>query len=135
MSIRSQHFLGTARVRVRHLKLDPMKHVDEERVNRLAHDFNRGGCRHHDAAYAVPALMKPADLNAALARTNLSISALFDEDDTPMLQFPEEEKPHVLYGDHRLRAAETLRTCDRWWSISLYDLGWCVHSTLLTYEY
>jgi hypothetical protein len=135
MSIRSQHFLGTARVRVRHLKLDPMKHVDEERVKRLACDFNRGGCRHHDVAHAVPALINPADLNAALARADLSISALFDEDDRPMLQFTEEEKPHVLYGDHRLRAAETLRTCDRWWSISLYDLGWCEHSTLLGYEY
>lgn len=83
--IRSQHILGTARVRVRHLKLDTMKYVNEERVKRLACDFNRGGCRHHDAAHAVPALINPADLNAALAHANLSISALFGEDDRPML--------------------------------------------------
>lgn len=135
MSIRSQHFLGTARVQVRHLKLDPKKHVDEERVKQLASDFNRGGCRNHDAVHAVPALVNPADLKAALTRANLSMSALFDEETRPLLQFPEEEKPHILYGDHRLRAAETLRASDRWWSVSLYDPGRCEHCTLLKYEY
>jgi hypothetical protein len=115
--------------------LDPMKHVDEERVKQLARDFKRVGCMNHDVAHAVPALVNPADLNAALRRANLPISALFDKGTGPILQFSEEEKPHILYGEHRLRAAETLRTSDRWWSISLYDLGWCEHSALLTYKH
>jgi hypothetical protein len=123
MSIRSEHFLGTARVQVRHLMLDPMKHVDEGRVKQLARDFKRVGCMRHDGAHTVPALVDPADLIAALTRANLPTSALFDKDTGPMLQFPEEKAPQILYGDHRLRAAETLRTSDRWWLVSLYDSG------------
>jgi hypothetical protein len=123
MSIKSLFSLGMARIQVSDLELDPMKHIDKERVEGLARGFKRGGCRNCDVAHAVPALVDPTHLNAALARANLSTSALLDGINTPILQFSEAERPHILYGDHRLRAVETLCRSERWWLVSLYDLG------------
>jgi len=123
MSIKSLSFLGTARVKVSDLLLDPMKHIDEKRVKRLAHDFKRSECRNQDVANAVPALVNPTDLKAVLARANLLPSTLLEGGDTPMLQFMDAEKPIIFYGDHRLRAVEILRRSERWWLVSLYSQG------------
>jgi hypothetical protein len=123
MSIKSLFSLGMARIRVSDLELDPMKHIDKERVVGLARSFKRSGCRNDDVSHAVPALVDPTHLNAVLARANLSPSALLDGINTPELQFSEAERPHILYGDHRLRAVETLCRSERWWLVSLYDLG------------
>jgi hypothetical protein len=123
MSIKSLSFLGMARIRVNDLHFDPMKHIDMKKVNGLARDFKRIGCRNNDVANAVPALVDRANLNNVLARTDLSPSALLDGKDTPMLHFVGAEKPSIIFGDHRLRAIESLSRSERWWLVSLYSLG------------
>ena len=124
MSIKSPFFLGMARITVNDLQLDPLKHIDGVKVKALARNFQRSGCRKQDVACAVPALVNPTDLNAALARANLSPSVLTEGDCYPLLHFMDSEKPNVLYGDHRLRAVESLRRNERWWLVSLYNQSW-----------
>ena len=124
MSIKSPFFLGMARIPVNDLQLDPLKHIDGMKVKALARDFQRSGCRQQDVAYAVPALVNPTDLVAALARANLSPSVLVEGDCYPLLHFMDSEKPSILYGDHRLRAVESLRQNERWWLVSLYNQSW-----------
>ena len=126
MGTRNVHFLGFARIQLKHLELDPLKHIGAKRVERLIHDFKLVGCNNNDIAHAVPVLVDQASLDAALTRANLTPSALYNiEENSPILHFPNAEKLRILYGDHRLEAAKRfLSANDRWWSVLLYDSSW-----------
>ena len=126
MGTRNVHFLGFARVQLKHLELDPLKHIGAKRVKRLIRDFKLVGCNNNDTAHAVPVLVDQASLDAALTRANLTPWALYNlEENSPILHFPNAEKLPILYGDHRLEAAKRfLSANDRWWSVLLYDSSW-----------
>ena len=126
MGTRNVHFLGFARVQLKHLELDPLKHIGAKRVKRLIRDFKLVGCNNNDTAHAVPVLVDQASLDTALTQANLTLSSLYNlEESSPILQFPDAEKLRILYGDHRLEAAKRfLPANDRWWSVLLYDSSW-----------
>lgn len=126
MGTRNAHFLGFARIQLKHLELDPLKHIGAKRVKHLIRDFKLVGCNNNDLAHAVPVLVDRASLDAALTQADLTPSALYNvAESSPILHFPDAEKPRILYGDHRLQAARKfLSANDRWWLVLLYDSGW-----------
>lgn len=119
----SPYFLGIARVHLNHLESDPMKHIEAKRVERLVRDFKQVGCSNDDIAHAVPVLVDPTIVSAAVSNANLNPSALYDiKASSPILRFPDAEKFRILYGDHRLQAGKkVLPASDRRWSVLFYD--------------
>lgn len=125
MDAQNTYFKGFACVELRHLTLDPMKHIEAHKISGATKSFEKLGCRHNEIEHCVPIIIDQTVLDTALSEAHLSPSALFNVGETcPRLRFPKIKNFAVLYGDHRLRAAKEFLPADsRFWTVALFDPG------------
>lgn len=126
MNVQNEYFRGFACIELIHLRLDPMKLIEESKVKAVTRSCKRSGCRNADIEHAVPILIDQKTLSTALANVNLSPSELNKvRKEVPILRFPATERFSIMYGDHRLHAAErSLPASKCWWIVALFDPGW-----------
>lgn len=122
------HYRGTAKIRFRHLTFDTAQLVgartlDKKNILRLVRIFELEGCTRLEPEHYVPAVIKEADLDRAIARSHVTRGRLFDCTSVPpVLDFEDGCVLECLHGRHRLEAAQAYfeSPADMWWTVDLY---------------
>jgi hypothetical protein len=117
----SVSYKGSARVLLKNLELDRMRHIDQAKVRR----FGAVGCHHDDLGdSSLPVLIDFEKSQEVLAAAGYSKSTDFNKRNSLPLDLPETVKFTLLYGDYRVLAAQKhLPAMDRWWTVHVFDSG------------
>ena len=121
-------YKGTARVRLEnlHFEWNEPRELSRKNVERLKEIFRMEDVHRLEPSNHVPAVIEPADLEAAMQVSEVSAEKLLSNPDNnpPALRFPPEHRLRCLHGRHRIQAArETLPPIDAWWTVDLYLAG------------
>jgi hypothetical protein len=124
----SVSYKGSARVLLKNLELDRMRYIDQTKVTKLARRFEAAGCYHDDLGESSLAVLIDFEKSQhSLAAAGFPKSTDYNEQNSLPLDLPETVKFTLLYGDHRVLAAQKhLPAKDRWWSVHVFDSGWSV---------
>ncbi|TKA80621.1 hypothetical protein B0A49_04907 [Cryomyces minteri] len=121
------HYRGRAKVKLLHLAFEGehvpgSRWVDEKNVQRLVQVFETEGCYRLEPEHFVPALVRQADLDHALAASGLTQAELLDCGTIPpTLSLPSQCSLLCLHGRHRVEAAHRhLGAFEKWWVVDLY---------------
>jgi len=124
----SVSYKGSARVFLKNLELDRMRYIDQMKVAKLVRRFEAAGCYHDDLGESSLAVLidfeKSQHLLAAAGFPRLTD---YNKKSSLLLDLPETVKLTLLYGDHRVLAAQKhLPAKDRWWTVHVFDSGWSI---------
>ena len=130
---KASNFRGKARIMLEVLQFtsESMKEIDEKNVERLKCIFEEGGCLREAPERHVPAIIRSADLAAAVkftASPDVSLEKLLNnpKELPPLLKFPPNVHIECLSGKHRIQAAKesrVLKPSEKWWIVDLYLEG------------
>lgn len=111
-SVTPEYFLGTARIRLEHLRFESgVRDYDEKNVARLINVFKLEKCQREAPKNRIPAIISSTMLGE-WQRSEQPTELLLSSADTIL----------CLHGKHRVIAArEFLLERDQWWIVSLYD--------------
>jgi hypothetical protein len=115
----SVSYKGSARVPLKNLELDRMRHINEGSVEELIKRFETAGC-HHDklGESSLAVLIDFDDVHELLTAAGFPTL----EKDSEPLELPETMKFTLMYGDYRVLAAQKhLPAKDRWWTVHVFD--------------
>lgn len=125
---RLQHFKGCAIIDFNQLALDQtaenmanMRHRSNKNLERLIKLFEIEGCANLEPEHRVAAIVSAEALNDALLRSNISQDSLFNPQKHQELFFDQGYKLKVIYGNHRLVAAQ--KVGENQWLVDLYQDG------------
>ena len=132
-AIKAHYLLGLARVDLHELVFTPAisrghRESSDKLKTRLITVYELEGCRRFEEENFIDAKIDADDLNVALQKANLTISALKEKSHKDLCN-PEQISRlkfqrglSCLNGLHRVRAAQTfLDPNDRWWIVRLYS--------------
>jgi hypothetical protein len=118
-------YKGSARVLLKNLELDRMRYIDQTKVTKLIKRFEAAGCHHDDLGdSSLPVIIDFDKYQELLAAAGFSKSTDLNKRNSLPLDLPERVKFTLLYGDHRVLAAQKhLPAMDRWWTVHVFDSG------------
>jgi hypothetical protein len=121
----SDSYKGSARVFFKNLELDRMRCIDQNKVAKLVARFKAAGCRHDDLGDSSLAVLIDFErFRESLTAAGFPQSTVHYERNSEPLVLPETIKFTLLYGDHRVLAAQKhLPAKDRWWTVHVFDSG------------
>jgi hypothetical protein len=121
----SASYKGSARVSLRNLELDRMRYIDQNRVTKLVKRFEAAGCHHYDLGdSSLAVLIDFEKFQELLAAAGFPEWRDYNKQNNLPLDLPETVKFTLLYGDHRVLAAQKhLPAKDRWWTVHVFDSG------------
>ena len=124
----SVSYKGSARVLLKNLELDRMRYIDQAKVTKLVRTFGAAGCHHVDLGESsLPVLIDFGKSQHSLAAAGFPKSTDYNEHNSLPLDLPETVKFTLLYGNHRVLAAQKhLPAKDRWWTVHVFDSGWSI---------
>ena len=127
----SVSYKGSARVLLKNLELDRMRYIDQTKVTKLIKRFEAAGCHHDDLGESSLAVLIDFEKSQhSLAAAGFPKLTDYNEQNSLPLDLPETVKFTLLYGNHRVLAAQKhLPAMDRWWTIHIFDSGRsCAHT-------
>jgi hypothetical protein len=124
----SVSYKGSARVLLKNLELDRMRHIDQTKVTKLVKRFKAVGCSHDDHGESSLAVLIDFEKSQhSLAAAGFPKSTDYNEQSSLPLDLPETVKFTLLYGDHRVLAGQQyLSAKNRWWTVHVFDSGWSI---------
>jgi hypothetical protein len=124
----SVSYKGSARVLLKNLELDRMRYIDQTKVTKLRKRFEASGCHHDELGESSLAVLIDFEKSQhSLAAAGFPKLTDHNEQNSLPLDLPETVKFTLLYGDHRVLAAQKhLPAKDRWWTVHVFDSGWSI---------
>jgi hypothetical protein len=121
----SASYIGSARVFLKNLELDRMRYIDQNRVTKLVKRFEAAGCHRYDLGDSSLAVVVDFErCRELLAAAGFSELRNRNKQNDLPLDLPETVKFTLLYGDHRILAAQKhLPAKERWWSVHIFNSG------------
>jgi hypothetical protein len=124
----SVSYKGSARVLLKNLELNRMRYIDQTKVTKFEEIFKAAGCHHDDLRESSLAVLIDFEKSQhSLAAAGFLKSTDYNEQNSLPLDLPETVKFTLLYGGHRVLAAQKhLAAEKRWWTVHVFHSGWSI---------